>query len=422
MSPSLPPIITGAIQALTGAGTSQTLLLTPDPTLRNDLKPNTVLSGKVQSNLGDGKYLVSFIGKDYVVESTSLLKADEIIHGRVIGVGDKIELQRIYQEKASADKQSIKQQNWQLLYESGKSGFRMAEVLQNYRVTLSADEQLSLLNFLKGSGEAEAVALTSVVLNKVGLKVSDSSLKILYPILSSSLNQKFTLQEITAHIDFETSSGAVTDSKTISELSAFIASVVSEFPEVFQKSKINSENIKEELLAAENDFSNTDNDLNTNNGESSQDKNMYDFDARRVLLNSQSDGTVSHRIAVIPFIINEKLIEVDVAFFSQRHHHASDNSIVYKKIVLSLNLDMLGKIDVEIALANRNARVKINSDKNIITEEMVKYMPQLKADLEVQKIKIDELSYETTVSNDLGNVINSVVNHYVTQDSLSRIY
>ena len=421
---SLPPIITGLLGALGSGGQAQTFSLTPSPTLRDGLKVTDVITGSVQSNLGNGKYSVQFFGEKYIVESPTPLKADEILHGRVVGIGDKVELQRVFQEKAAADKQGIKQANLQHLYDHGKAGLRAAEVLQNYRVALSADEQLALISVLKGSGESEAVTLSAVVLNKMGLPISTSSLSTLYPVLSTTLQQKFNLQDITAHIDFKAGSGsgaAATSSETIAGLSAFIASVVNELPEAQLKNKPSTETNESDLNDANHDLISGQDDLNSENGNQGQTSDDLLFDTRRLLLNAQSDGAVSHRVAVVPFMVNDKLIEVDVALFSQRHQF-NENSIKYKKIVLSLNLDMLGKIDIEIALANKHARVRMNTEKNIITDEMVKYMPQLKNDLQSHQIKIDELSYETSAADNLGKVIGSVVDHYVTQDSLSRVY
>jgi len=415
--------ITG-IQNLIGmlsGNKSHSMLLSPSSSLRADLQVGKVVSGSVESSLGNNKYLVRFAGEGHVVDSTTPLKTSEIIHGRVIGIGDKVELQRVFQEKASADKQSITQQNWQHLYEGGKAGLRSVDVLQSYRVSLSAEEQLSLINVIKSSGESDSVILSAVVLNKMGVTVNIPSLTALFPALSITLKERFNLQNITAHLDFEAGKGGVINPTTLAGISAYIASVVNELPETQIKNKMIADNNAVNSDTINNEFTSDFAGLSSNNKNKKQDSAEQFFDARRLLLNSQSDTAVSHRIAVVPFVINDKLIEVDVAFFSQRNQ-VNDSSIKYKKIVLSLNLDMIGKVDIEIALANKHARVNINTDKDIITDELVKYMPQLKSDLLSQMIKIDELSYETSVTDDLGNVISSVVDHYVTQDSLSRVY
>ena len=148
----------------------------------------------------------------------------------------------------------------------------------------------------------------------------------------------------------------------------------------------------------------------------------FAFDAKRLLLNAQSDGTVSHRVSVVPFVINDRLVEVDMALFSQRQRRGQPDSIEYKKIALSLELDMLGKVDVQINMANKNARININTANHLVTNEMVNFMPFLKEDFAQFGVKLDELSYGIIEKNNLGHVIGSVVEHYITQDSLSRVY
>lgn len=412
--------IQNLINTITG-NQSQSMFLTPSQSLREGLQVGKVVSGTVNSKLSGNKYLVQFAKDSLVLESMVPLKANEIIHGRVIGVGERVELQRVIQEKAVSDKQNIKLHNWQILYEYGKEGLRSIEVLQNYRVTLSLDEQLALVNVIKSSKEVDSIVLSAIVLNKLNITVTESTLNTLYPVLSTTLKEKFNLHNITAHIDFETKINSSINSKVISELSAFIANVVNNLPELRYKDRVNTENVEQELVSLNNELNSCENNLSSSNGKEDRQSDQLSFDVRRLLLNSQNDSSVSHRVAVVPFIINGKLLEVDVALFSQ-HRQSSDKTIKYKKIVLSLNLDMLGKIDLEILLANKHARVKINTVNHLITDEMVKYMSKLKSDMKAHHIQVDEVTYETSFSNNLSNVMSSVVSHYVTQDSLSRVY
>ena len=55
-----------------------------------------IIKGKVMRQYDGGRYLVSFGGHERVVDSSVPLTSGELIHGRVIGLGERVELQRVY--------------------------------------------------------------------------------------------------------------------------------------------------------------------------------------------------------------------------------------------------------------------------------------------------------------------------------------
>ena len=408
--------ITGALDKLMGTNTSQRMLFSASEKLKAQLSHNMLVSGKVETDLGRGNYTVRFFKESVVVHSKSPLTVNELIHGRVIGIDEKVELQRVYKNKAAADNQSAKQANWEQLKSAGSVGNRAVEVLQNYRSVLSTEEQMSLLTLLKKGSETEALILSAVVLNKLGIRVNEVTLNTLYPMLSKTLNVRFNLQNMMAHVDFESPGASANIDKHITELASYIAAVANEIPEHEPRNDRTdlTDDVDNELQYAGDDPGSGD----ERNGRQ-QDK--QDFDANLLLLNSQSDSSVSHRVSVVPFVINERLVEVDMALFSQKERNNQD-SIEHKKIALSLDMDTLGQVDIEINMANKHARINIKTENNLTTNEMVKYMPELKQDLTRFDIKIDELSYGVIDKNELGHVISSVVEHYISQDSLSRVY
>jgi len=409
--------LTGPVQILNqllGNHPEQRFSLEPSRSLRSSIELNQLVTGVVEKDLGNGRYLIQIHGENLVAQSKTPLKLNDVIHGRVIGIDDKVELQRVFKEKASANNQSAIRQNLDYLYNFGKAGYRAAVVLQNYRVNLTADEQLSLIAALKAAASQDAISLSAVVLTKLGLQVTEDGLNLLSPLLTSQLNQKFNLQEIAAQIGFDDSHKNPADHDLVKELANFIYSVTDRFPHqhdaVIDGGKV---------LDAPGQMDNLSQDMDMSDHQD-QGQNKH-FDAARILLNAQSDGSVSHRVSVVPFLINDQLVEVDVALFSQKHN-ANQLTNNHKRIVLSLDMDTLGKIDAVINIVGKHARISIDTENNIITNELVKYMPELKADFESNKFKIDELSYGVKQSDAFKNVLNSVVEHYITQDSLSRLY
>lgn len=410
--------LTGPIQILNqllGNKEQQNYSFVPSNKLKENISLNDTITATVEKDLGQGKYLIQVRGENVVAESKTPFKLNDIIHGRVIGLSDKVELQRIYANKAGADKQSASKNNLEQLYAYGKSGNRAAMILQNYRVNLSAEEQVSLISNLKTLDAVDTIALTAVVLNKMGVQVTSDTLNTLYPVLSDKLKQKFNLQEIMAEVGFEKASSEPATEATIKDLADFIYSVVDithndqNFAPLIDVVN-QGQSVSEQGVELDMEFSG---DENSNN-------DKY-FDPTRILLNTQSDGAVSHRVCTVPFMLNNQLVEVDVALFSQKHN-VNFNTHNHKRIVLSLDLDTIGKIEIEVRLAGKHARINLNTENNIITNELVKYMPNLKADFENKNLNIDELSYGVKEKSSIGAVMGSVVEHYITQDSLSRLY
>lgn len=410
--------LTGPVQILNqllGKNSQQNYTFVPTNGLRSTIDLNQLLSGVVKQDLGEGKYIVQFRGEDLIVESKPELKLNDIIYGRVIGIGDKIELQRIVKENESADKQSFIQQKFDFLYSFGKVGQSVSVVLQNYRVSLSKDEQLALIEVLKITTSENTLSLTAVVLKKIGIQVTKDTLNTLYPVLSSELKQKFNLQNIIAEVNFSSKIDSSNKPEVIKELAEFIYTVADKFPNAHaQSSDVDTTNYEkttgEIRLHIDMDMSSRD----------EKDKKNH-LDPARILLNTQSDSSVSHRVSIVPFMINNELVEVDVALFSQKQGQIQGANN-HKRIILSLDMDAIGKLEAEINIIGKHARININTENNLVTNELVNYMPTLSSDFEANDFKIDELSYGAKKSNSVGKVIESVVEHYITQDSLSRLY
>jgi hypothetical protein len=62
-----------------------------DP-FRAALRLGEIIRGRVMRSLGEGRYAVNFQGHERVVDSTIPLRSEEILHGRVVAVGDRVEL------------------------------------------------------------------------------------------------------------------------------------------------------------------------------------------------------------------------------------------------------------------------------------------------------------------------------------------
>jgi hypothetical protein len=159
------------------------------------------------------------------------------------------------------------------------------------------------------------------------------------------------------------------------------------------------------------------------------DGQSFDSDARqewllgRFLLNVQNEGSVAHRLVSFPIWFGDRLIEVEMAMFSQQRDAGTRQAegVQYRKLVFSLNTEQLGHVEISVYVANRNLRVIVATDNEPATGELARFLPDLKKSLTAYGWQLDELSYRTTEADLQGNVIKSVVEHFISQDSLSRL-
>ncbi len=380
-------------------------------------KLGTNVSLTINSRINHNTFSATMAGaKNIIVKSDLPLTAKEIIHGKVVGVGDKVEIQRVISEKIASDSKDTSVKTWATLNKSGSAGQYASQLLNSYQVKLTAGEQSELASFLKQKLDNAPVVLSALVLAKIGITVNRESLSLVYPALSDKYAEKFRLQKNAAEITYNNSPDGFVTKETVTDLSGFISTLFMEMRESdirkhayenMRKNEINMDS-PDKNSAAQQDVA-------------SDDESKF-YDNKKILFNSQNDGAVSHQVSVVPFFINDQLIEVNVAMFSQKQSDTKPDSVRYKRIVISLDLDMLGHTEIELKFYNKHASISIVSENKLAENELVAHMPLLKEKFSEFQITIDELSYGMAAKNPVDNVINSIVTHYISQDSLNRNY
>ena len=395
--------------ALRGAGFS--LFLSADNEFTSTLNIGQIIKGRVLRQYEGNRYAVDFAGHEKVVDSAVPLKTNEIIHGRVVALGDRVELQRVASDgsiiKPSADGASP------------VTGFNISnrfekliqETFARYQGQLTAADQTSLLRSVRSASDPGIMVMAGLVLSKLGLSQAPELLMALY----HSLNNKAQNRGMFAH---GIMAGEVQSQSNISErpVSEVLSGILTErLQQVPEKEAANS-------LQNEQDVKLGDSATAGNGGDQSPPGNPQQpfWNAGRLLLNTQSAGSVSHRVATIPFLLGDRLVEVDVALFDQRRHIDAPDGIRHRQIVFSLNLESLGHVEILATVANHRARVVVTTENSEATAYLAGYMTTLKDDLEQIGWAIDELSYETKTEG-IGGVNTAVVEHYISQDSLSRL-
>ncbi|MEK7816983.1 MAG: hypothetical protein AAB281_01875, partial [Actinomycetota bacterium] len=215
--------------ALKAAGASFSLQGTSD--FASGLQLGQILKGKVLRHFEGSRYLVGFEGQEKVVDSTVPLRTDEIIYGRVIALGERVELQRVHTEKpdaALAGKGDSSARHPEPA-PSGKQAQLIARLFDRYGGKLSADESATLSRLVKGAAEPESMVMAGLVLSKIGLTQSPDLLKAVYDVLvlRNTRQGLFALPESAPQLT--TNPAAVNENRKLAEqLAPVIASLLNE--------------------------------------------------------------------------------------------------------------------------------------------------------------------------------------------------
>jgi hypothetical protein len=163
------------------------LVLGPDSGLAGRLALGQVIHGTVLRHYEGNRYLVRFLGRDHVVDSATPLKADEVVHGRVVRLDERIELERLDEhDSQAAFKAGAPASNEPWLAVSGGAAARLVEELfRRHRSSLGAEDAARLRRAVARAPRPQRMALAGLVLAKCGLPLEPDWLDSLYAVLDA---------------------------------------------------------------------------------------------------------------------------------------------------------------------------------------------------------------------------------------------
>jgi hypothetical protein len=383
-----------------------------DASFDKTLNLGQVIKGKVLRQYDGNHYSVNFNGQEKVVDSAVPLKTGELIYGRVVGLGDKVKLQRVFVDEKTG--QQIQQQvNNQNRLDQLSAKERMLEQLfSRYQEKLSSLDRQIILKELNRVAQPDAMALSSLVLKKVGLVQEPEFLQAVFKNLVNDEKSRNTQHKAFLTIQTDPKSGSHESGNAVHILSELLSNL--------------AETDNERIGFSQTGLStslNSENDTGKDH-EGTEQKNS-DFNQMmlgRRILNTQHEGSVDQWYTSIPLWINGKIVEINMALFNQHQSGAMDQyAVEHKKVVFSLEMDFLGKVEICVVCANRSLRADVTTDNDFAAEYMSKYIRDLKDSLQNIGWKVEEINYSVT-ENKLGSgVVRSVVEHHITNDSLNQL-
>lgn len=326
------------------------LTLQRDSGLASQLALGQVVQAKVLRPLQGGHYLVRILGHEHTVESANPLRSGETINGRVVGLDERIELERLGEDAgARADAQAGAQSGdeaW-LALGGGRASEVIEELFRRYRGTLDADAAERLRRAAAGAARPDRMALAGLVLAKAGLPLDALLLQSLYAALDARAGALAPLPEGGAAPDWWTP-------------------------------------------------------------------------AQRVL-NAQGGGAVAHRLGMLPLQAGERLIEVDAALFEERREAAAAPQMKHRKLVLTLETEHLGRLELRAVMADSHVRVALATESSASTHALLRHGESLSRSLAEGGWQVDEISYETRARHDANGAIAAAAEHLITPGSVNRL-
>ncbi|MCP4469649.1 MAG: flagellar hook-length control protein FliK [Gammaproteobacteria bacterium] len=374
------------------------------------LQVGNVIKGKVMRHYEGSRYSVEFGGRERVVDSSIPFNAGDVIHGRVVAIDDKVHLQRL-KAPGTDNPQTASALN-QYLDGSRLPGERIVlQLFDQYQARISSADLQALSALMAKARQPELMALSALILSKMGAHLEPDFIRAIYRQLQEGQVSTrvpagdAVLTLMTAAVD------EAAEQSVVPILAALITQLHQQQGAELQADTASPVDSADETVAANDD---------AGLGAFDQDESERRLGER--LLNVQNDNSVAHRMLHFPVWLGDRLVEIQVAFFAQKQQSESYDPALgpYRKIVFSLDTESIGHVEIAIMLANRHARVEFVTGNSETSAWLARYSGEVESALAAMQWQTDELRYST--SADFGNgVLGTVVEHYITQDSFSRL-
>lgn len=404
--------VSESLQQGIAGGTDRSLVFRTDGEFTSTLTIGQILKGKVLRHYEGGRYGVSFGGNERVVDSTFPLRPGEFINTRVVGVDEKVHLQRIVDGNSTREGEGS-------LPKTENSRDSIAQVFARYQAALSPD-QLGLLKKLQVRlGEGNSVAVSALILSKLGLALEPAFIEAISSVLRNAKKCSTWLT---------TASGPVlpthdVSGKGVPKLVDGLASLIARLTDnTFSEESVESRPGETDASDPGHLFP----EMNMGDGglEDGADRQRQEWLLGNRLLNVQSEGMVAHRLLRFPLWFGDKLVEVSLALFAQKESEeergrTEGGALRYRKAVFALDTDNLGPLEIQALAADQHLRLEVTADSVAVAEHLGSYLTVLESALKEFGWQVDGIIYRAR--QEQKGPVQAVVEHYITQDSLSRL-
>lgn len=370
---------------------AQSLSFAGDGDFASRLTLGQIIKGRVLRSYEGQRYLVDFGGDRRVVDSAVPLRADEVFHGRVVGLGEQVQVHKLAPEAAPSATLPAPTAAADL-----DTTEPLAALFARYRVQLPAARIDAAAPVVARLQPAPLAALGAVVLAKLGLPLEPSLIRALHARLSGQA----TLPADEHALRLDTAAPAATR----------LASAVPALAAALAGALVPAETARAGASAAD-----------AGGGDSSRSRGRP-RDAALHVFNVQTGGTVAHRLGVLPLVVDGRLVELEVALFDEG---PADEGLAaapprHRQIVIRLDTASLGPLEIRARIAGSRMDLALSTPTSEATQALALHGAALTGALQGLGFELDGLAYGTHAQPVPGGPLQSTVEHIVNPGSVSR--
>ena len=395
-----------------------------------------IIKGRVLRSYEGGRHLVDFSGQQRVVDSAVPLRPDEVFHGRVIGLGEQVQLQKLAPE-AAPPSASVPSQ-W-----APSAGDTMAALFERYRAQAPAPQLEAAAALVARLPQPQTAALAALVLAKLGLPLEPAWIRALHARLAGT--ERAHLQSESLQLQTAATAGAsasLHDAAIPALAGALAGALLGAMPGGLINAPSRSpsgalQGTTSDTLpdaqpgAVPGAPSGVMSDAPALGGRHQWADERLPRDQAQRILNLQTRGSVAHRLGTLPLLVDGRLVELEVALFDEGHGepddpaNATDASMRHRQIVIALETSSLGRVEVRSRIVGTRMQVSLATTASESTLALSLHSASLNDALQAQGWEVDGLSYLTQQPTQQtpapGGPLHSVVEHIINPGSVSRL-
>jgi hypothetical protein len=361
-----------------------------------------IIKGKVLKVYDGNRYGVMMGGQERVVDSTIAFHVGQQLSTKVMDIqGDKVSLKLT--ERSSGNETfpaKPEQTTAQTLVDSLIREFNLQR--------LTTAQQQSIDGIAKSFKQDRFAIKLALYLAKNGLPVSEPLIRN----LMKSAAEPVRLAVLETPVDYA----------DLSRHSAEMPLLYQAIAEAFGGASMHPENENE--TAPESRTQDGVRDQNVTGGYTlasmfQQRESGFDDESEQTpfmkLLNIDTEGAIAHSFDVLSLIINDRLLEFDVAFFDQAHTQTGATSS--KQIVFELETGA-GKVGVVAKLVNNRLSLAFNAEQSALLEALQQQKETFSETLTEAGWVLEQAHYASHTTQ--GSAMAAVIDHVLAQGSMER--
>ncbi|MFL6661613.1 MAG: flagellar hook-length control protein FliK [Rhizobacter sp.] len=386
-----------------------------------------IIKGRVLRSYDGNRHLVDFGGQERVVDSSVPLRPDEVFRGRVIGLGERVELQKLPAAATEAPAESAAPAG------SGptlRGDGSVRDLFARYGARVDAQALELLQQVAARQADPQATALAGLVLAKQGLPMAPEWLRLLQARLGAVADSAPAPGTTALHLETVPPTKApmlevvqppgtvLPDART--ELVPTLPTLALALQNLLLDSPLAPWRTARDDAGASEGATGGDADRGGRSADDARTAALADW-----ILNGQTGGPVAHRLGMLQLVVDGRLLELEIALFEEAGDRdgsaAEEPATRHRQIVLSLDTEALGRVDVNARLAGRHLQVELATASGEATGALALHSHRLEQDLRGLGWDVDGLVYETRVAGATGRPATSVVEHIINPGSVSRL-